>query len=182
MNDINSKTEKEPVEKIYTKLKFTKSDRSGVYVGFVSQNLRTKQYRGVRQDSPYHKKVCVLDRKLAYKILPDMLYNVTLIPMHEKNGFVVIEATPYSFEATIETYYIKKTLYKIEVKFGNRTIVFDPLYGDKHSVRTLSGCRSVLEKCADIKNVTQVIADFEKSANLLLNKMNSDGLFTSSLR
>jgi hypothetical protein len=99
-----------------------------------------------------------------------------MIPMTEKNGYVVIEMTPVEFKATISTTYVKKAIYRVEVKFGNKTIVFDPLDGKKDTIRTLKGCLSVLEKRVDIKDITQVVADFQESANKLLNYMRADGI------
>lgn len=174
-NIKNSATEKGHVTKIHTKLKFIKSEETGAYIGFVSQNPTTNVYSGVRQDSPYPKKVCVLDQKMEWQILTNVLYDVTLIPMHHKNGFVVIEATPCEFRAKIETTYIPNTAYKVEVKFGNKTIVFNPFDGEKECVRSLSKCHSVLEKRVDIKNILQVVEDFDKAANAILNKMFNDG-------
>ena len=171
----NSVTEKEQPTKIRTKLKFIKSDKTDAYISFVSQNPKTGRYCGVRQDSPYPKKVCVPDKKLSCDILTNVLYDVVLIPMSEKNGYVVIEAVPCEFKATIETTYIPKIAYKVEVKFGNKVILFDPFDGKKESVRNLQSCRSVLEKRVDIKNILQVVDDFEKAANSIINKMYSDG-------
>lgn len=176
INNPETENVKEPVKKISTKLKFVKSDKTDAYVGFVSQNPKTKRYCGVRQDSPYPKKVCVLDKKLTCEILTNVLYDVELIPMHERNGYVVISAIPCEFKATIETLYIPKIQYRIDVKFGNKCITFDPMDGTKDSVKKLSVCRAVLEKRVDIKNLTQVLDDFDAAANTLLNKMFADGL------
>lgn len=40
INNPETENVKEPVEKISTKLKFVKSDKTDAYVGFVSQNPR----------------------------------------------------------------------------------------------------------------------------------------------
>lgn len=168
--------EQKKVEKISTKLKFVKSDKTDAYIGFVSQNPKTGRYCGVRQDSPYPKKVCVLDKKLTCEILTNVLYDVELIPMHERNGYVVISAIPCEFKATIETSYIPKIQYRIDVKFGNKCITFDPMDGTKDSVKKLSACRAVLEKRVDIKDLIQVVEDFDLAAKSLLNRMFADGL------
>ena len=168
--------QKEQPIKVQTKLKFVKSEKTGAIVSFVSQNPKTGRICGVRQDSQYPKKICILDKKLVSEVLLNVLYDVTMIPMTEKNGYVVIEMTPVEFKATISTTYVKKAIYRVEVKFGNKTIVFDPLDGKKDTIRTLKGCLSVLEKRVDIKDVTQVVADFQESANKLLNYMRADGI------
>lgn len=168
--------QKEQPIKVQTKLKFVKSEKTGAIVSFVSQNPKTGRICGVRQDSQYPKKICILDKKLVSDVLLNVLYDVTMIPMTEKNGYVVIEMTPVEFKATISTTYVKKAIYRVEVKFGNKTIVFDPLDGKKDTIRTLKGCLSVLEKRVDIKDITQVVADFQESANKLLNYMRADGI------
>lgn len=168
--------QKEQPIKVQTKLKFVKSEKTGAIVSFVSQNPKTGRICGVRQDSQYPKKICILDKKLVSEVLLNVLYDVTMIPMTEKNGYVVIEMTPVEFKATISTTYVKKAIYRVEVKFGNKTIVFDPLDGKKDTIRTLKGCLSVLEKRVDIKDITQVVADFQESANKLLHYMRADGI------
>jgi hypothetical protein len=164
----------EQTKKIYTKLKFVRSEKSGAYIGFVSQNLQTGRIIGVRQDSKYSKKICIIDKELANFIILDILYDVTLIPMREKNGYIVIEANPVTFKARIETTYIKKVIYKIEVKFGNKSILFDPIDGKKDSVRTIAGVREILEKRMDIQDSQQVIEDFLNTAYLLMKHYEND--------
>lgn len=168
-------TGEEP-KKIYTKIKFIKSGQTGAYIGFVSQNPKTKRIVGVRQDSEYPKKICIIDKKLSSLIVPNILYDVTLIPMKEKDGYIAIEANPVAFRATIETSYVPKAIYKIEVKFGNKTILFDPVDGKKDSVRTVAGVREVLEKRMDIENLQGVLDDFLEAADLLMKYYNSDGV------
>ena len=65
-----------------TQLKFATSARTGEIIGFVSRHSKTKQLRGVREDSPYKKKICVLSEDLKGKVMPNVLYSVELKPMH----------------------------------------------------------------------------------------------------
>lgn len=164
-------------KRVATKLKFIKSEQTGAIVSFVSQNPKTGQIRGVRQDEQYPKKICVLDKKLIPDVLLNTLYECTLIPMSEKDGYVVIEVTPVQFKATIEVSYIPKAIYTVEVKFGNKTILFDPKDGKKDSVRKLEQCRRVLETRVDVKNLPQVLEDFDKSVTNILRKYEQDGFF-----
>ena len=55
---------------------------------FVSRHSKTKQLRGVREDSPYKKKFCVLSEDLKGKVQPNILYSVELKAMHSRNGFL----------------------------------------------------------------------------------------------
>ena len=56
-----------------------------------------------------------------------------------------------------------------------KQFVFNPFDGDKECIRNINKCRSVLEKRVDIKNLMQVVEDFDKAANSIINKMYSDG-------
>lgn len=172
-----NKIEKEQPKRIYTKLKFVKSDKTGAYVSFVSQNSKTGRVCGVRQDSQYPKKICLLDKDLARDVLPNVLYDATLIPMAEKNGYVAIEITPVQFKATVETTYIPKAVYVVEVKFGNKVIVFDPMNGKKESCKTINGCKGIIEKRVDILDVTQVVDDFMEAATNILKRYERDGFY-----
>lgn len=164
-----------PEGTIFTKLKFKKSEVSGLLVGFISQNPATGRIKGVREDCEYPKQVCVADASISPDIIVGALYNVAIVPMYKKKGYIVIEATPYQFKAVIDVIYVKKALYKVSVKFGNKTITFDPKDGQKASVRSLSAVKSLLEKRIDIQDITQVVDDFVDAASKMLLRYESDG-------
>ena len=96
--------------------------------------------------------------------------------MSDKNGYVVIEAEPVQFNAVIKTKYLKGLYYRVEVKFGNKLLIFDPYNGKKESIRSFTAAREILEKRVDLKNVTQVVEDFEKAANRIVSLMKADQL------
>lgn len=171
------------MDKIKTKLKFSKSDRSGSWVGFVSVNTKTGYVKGVREDAKEKKKVCVVTHELASVIEPNVLYDVELIPMKNKEaGFIVVKAEPHPFEAKISSCVVKNAVYQVEVKFGNKTIIFDPLDGRKESVRTIDGVINVLQYRKDIKNLLQVIDDFSKAANIVMTAYKNDGHYVKVVR
>lgn len=161
--------------RVRTYLKFIKSEQTGAYIGFVSQNPKTGRICGVRQDSEHPKKICVLDKALTRDVLVNTLYDATLIPMAEKNGYIVVDIIPVQFKAAIETTYVPKAIYRVEVKFGNKVIRFDPLDGRKDTIRSLKKCKSVLEKRTDIQDVIQVVDDFMVAANDIKNRFIKDG-------
>lgn len=169
-------------QRIKTKLKFVRSNESGAYISFVSQNPKTGRICGVRQDSEYPKKICILDKKLMCQVLLNTLYDATLIPMAEKNGYIVVDVSPVQFKATIETSYVPKAIYVVEVKFGNKVIRFDPLDGRKDSIRILEECKNVLAKRTDIQNIMQVIDDFVAAATNIKNRYISDGFLYNEKR
>lgn len=166
-----------PKGTLFTLLKFKKSDRTDYIVGFVSHNTADLRTNGVREEDDYLKKVCVVDSRIAGDIILGALYQAAMVPMRKKNGYVVIDAKLYQFTATIETNYIKNAVYVVNVRFGNMLITFDPKDGVKESMRSVKACKELLQKRIDIRNVEQVIKDFEEAANDLLDKFNEDGYY-----
>lgn len=174
-NIINHSTEEQTkTPRIYTKLKFIRSEITGGIISFVSTNPESGRIMGVRRESEVPKKICIADKLLAPSIILNVLYNCILIPMKDKDGYVVIEAEPTQFKASVTTTYIKNTIYLVEVKFGNKKIRFDPFDGRKESIKNLAACRAVLEKRVDIKNIVQVVEDFECAAKNILRLLEKD--------
>ena len=61
-------------------------------IGFVSRHSKTRQLKGVREDSRYGKQICVLAEDLKGTIEPNVLYSVELKPMHKAKGYVIVAA------------------------------------------------------------------------------------------
>lgn len=172
------------VEPIHTKLKFIKSERNGALISFVSQNPVNNIVCGVRQDSPYPKKIVIIDREISNNLIVNMLYDCTLIPMksvlNERTGemhvpgYIAIEATPVQFKATVTTQYIRGIKYQVEVTFGNKKIRFDPFRGEKETTKSLNACRAVLEKRCDVRDIMDVVEDFNTAANSILSLLKKD--------
>jgi hypothetical protein len=160
-----------------TQIKFTKSEETGEIIGFVSRHSKTKKLKGVREDSGYGKQVCVLSLELKGKIIPNLLYNVELKTMHNRNGYVVVSAEPVLFKALVEMVVIPNITYQVQIKFGNKTVYFDPLFGRTQSSKTIEGVLKVLNGRKDVEDLDSVVKDFEKKANLLIKKMNTDGFY-----
>lgn len=160
-----------------SQVKFTKCERTGDLIGFVSRNAKTKKLKGVREDSEFGKQVCVLSSHLQGTLIPNLLYDVELKAMHRKNGFVVISATPVLFKAQIELVVIPKITYQIKVIFGNKVIYFDPKDGKTASSKTLEGVLKILSERKDVENLDEVITDFSKKAMTLIRQMQADGFF-----
>lgn len=165
------------MERIKTKLKFVKSDKTGAMVGFISKNTKTGQVRGIRADDKLPKQICVASAEIAPYIEENVLYDVILIPMNTKTGYIAIQAEPVGFKATIESCVVKKAVYRVEVKFGNKTIVFDPMDGKKESVKTIAGVLSVLRSRKDIKDYMEVEEEFLKAANIVAIAFRRDGFY-----
>lgn len=122
-----------------SQIKFAKSERTGELIGFVSRHSKTRQLKGVREDSRFGKQICVLSEDLKGTIEPNVLYSVELKPMHKAKGYVVVAATPVQFMATVESIIVPKALYKVTVTFGNKTVYFDPKDGKSAMSKTIDG-------------------------------------------
>ena len=121
-----------------SQIKFAKSERAGELIGFVSRHSKTRQLKGVREDSRYGKQICVLAEDLKGTIEPNVLYSVELKPMHKAKGYVVVAATPVQFPDSRD-HNRSQMLYKVTVSFGNKTIYLDPKDGKSAMSRTLDG-------------------------------------------
>lgn len=166
------------MNRIKTKLKFKKSDQTGNWVGFVSINKVNGMIRGVHEDDPAPKKVCVVTRDIIPYIEGGVLYDVEMIPMKDKNaGYIVVQADPHAFKATIETIVVKNAIYEVHVKFGNKKLVFNPMDGQRDSVRDINCFIKVLEQRKDIKDLLTVIDDFKNTGYALLKQLKKDGYY-----
>jgi hypothetical protein len=165
-----------------SQLKFAKSEKTGELIGFVSRHCKTKKLKGVRENSIFGKKICVLSEELKGTIIPNILYNVELKSMHQGNGYVVVSATPVLFKAHIATIIVPKSIYQVNIAFGNKTIYFDPKDGKSPSSKTMEGVLEVLSARKDIEDRETVIKDFEKQAGILLQRMKQDGYYISLSR
>lgn len=159
-----------------TKLKFYTSQETGKLVSFVSVT-KAKRLKGVREDSDCKKKIVVLSSDLTDSLKPNVLYNVILTEMKNKKGYVVKSASPVLFETEIDQCIIPKAVYKVSVKFGNKTIFFDPLDGKSDSSRTLQGALKALEVREDIANKELVITDFKEKGLETIRQMEADGYY-----
>lgn len=158
-----------------TQLKFAQSEETGELIGFVSRHSKTQKLMGVREDSRFGKKICVLSEELKGTIRPNKLYAVELKPMHNGGGYVVVKASPMLFQAQVDTLIVPKSIYQVTVTFGNKTVFFDPKDGKSASSRTLTGVVKLLRGREDIENTELVIEDLIRQAKLLVRRMQSEG-------
>ncbi len=162
-----------------TQIKFAKSEQTGELIGFVSYNDRTNKLRGVREDSRFGKRICVLSEELKGTIIPNRLYSVELKAMHNSNGYVVISASQALFQAVVETCIIPKIAYQVKITFGNKVIYFDPINGGSASSRTRQGVVEILVKRQDIDNIEEILSEFYNQAATLVRRLEKDGYLLS---
>lgn len=160
-----------------SQVKFAKSERTGEMIGFVSRHSKTRQLKGIREDSTFGKKICVLSQDLKGSILPNVLYGVELKSMHNGNGYVVVSAEQVRFKARVETVIFPHKTYRVQITFGNKTVYFDPLNGKSPSSNTVEGVIEVLSAREDIAGREDVIGDFKKQAEVLIQQMKTDGYY-----
>ena len=158
-----------------SQIKFAKSDETGELIGFVSRHSKTKKLKGVRENSIFGKKICVLSEDLKGIIIPNILYNVELKAMHQGNGYVVVSAQPKKFKAQVKTIIVSKSIYKVIVTFGNKTIYFDPREGKSDSSRTLRGALDILASRVDIEDLDSIVGEFKEKGKILIAQMENDG-------
>ena len=137
-----------------------KSEKTGYIVGFVSQNPVTGIWHGVPEDKPYPKKICVLDRSLVPYILLKKLYDVEMVPMRDKDGFVAKTANPVSYPAKIVCSHIPGMLYHVEAVFGGKRIIFDPSETDDRSVCEMERAIEKLRMRTEVENLEQAVEEF----------------------
>lgn len=152
-------------QRIKTNIKFKQNER-GAFYGFVTKN-ENGSWRGCKEDSNVKKKIVFVDRHEDSGIIPNALYQVTLIPMTSDNGFIAINARLVQFVAKINTE-VEEHTYRVTVQFGQKTIVYDPTSKDakKNNIQTIA---NLLRNRVDLKSKDAVAEEFLDSACLLLS-------------
>lgn len=149
---------------IKTNIKFQENER-GVFQGFVTKNEHGS-WRGCREDAEVSKKIVLLDpRQVQITIRENALYQCTLIPMRSDCGFIVIQAAPVLFQAKTETI-VRKGVYKVKVKFGNKIIIYDPT-SKCEKRNNIQGIVDYLRKREDLKYANAVAEEFLDCACML---------------
>lgn len=151
------------VKKMIINIKFTKNKQSGFLAGYVTK--QNGSWKGCRADDPRNKKIVLPGQEVKSGLMENVLYRTKVIPMKEKDGFVAIKVEPVQFDARIETVFIGKK-YRIEVRFGNKTLVYDPFCKKNQQRSDMAKFRKTLESRPDIKDLQQVVDDFLDMANI----------------
>lgn len=163
-----------PEGTLFTKLKFTKSEETGRLIGFVSHNAKTGRVMGVRKNSDRLKQICIVDASIADVIIPETLYDVAIVPMFGKKGFIVIDATPHQFVGRVEMHYVPRISYMVVAIFGNQTIIFDPAETQRPQFSDLNLVLKVLRKVQNVRNISHIVADFTEAAHEMIKRYNKD--------
>lgn len=159
----------------HTQIKLAVSEITGELIGFVSRNPKSQKLMGVREDSRFGKKICILAEELKGKLQPNKLYKVGLKAMHKRLGYVIISAEKIKFNALVEMHVTPNELYQVTVSFGNKTIYFDPINGGGYSSRNVDGVIQVLREQDEIANMEEVLHIFTECSTQLLERLKEDG-------
>lgn len=148
---------------IKTNLKFKKAD-NGQFYGFVTRVGASM--KGCNENDQCKKSIVFADKKLT-GIIPNALYRTTLIPMNdEKHGFIAINADIIKFKARVEAL-VTENEFKVEVKFGNKVITYDPSSKSK-MYSSISRIAEILSHRVDIMYPGETVNDFLEAANIVL--------------
>ncbi len=149
--------------RIKTNIKFKQNER-GAFYGFVTKDNKGS-WRGCRE-TDVKKKIVFVD-KGEVDIIPDALYQCSLIPMKTGNGFIALEPKLLQFEARISTE-ATDNVYHVNVRFGHTTIVYNPKSTNplKNNIQTIV---RLLKSRHDLKYKDAVADEFCDCACLLLS-------------
>ena len=158
-----------------TKLRFIESKKNGELIAFVHKD-KTGRLLGINEDSQFRKLICVVSAELKKlgTVKPGILYDVEMVPMGIKQGYVVKSAEVSKFSAHIKTEIVPKAIYRITVKFGHKTLIFDPFDPQNSKQENAKNIEDVLASREDVYNPTYAIERFRKAANFLLKRMEDD--------
>lgn len=149
------------VKTIKTNIKFYQGlngEMNRLY-GFVTKTKGS--WKGCRADEAM-KKIVFVDRAIAKDIVPNLLYHCTLFPTRSNSTFLAKHARLMKFPAKIESI-SNKGVYRINVKFGNKVLVYDPASTDpmKNDIQKIAG---KIKSRQDLQNPWIVAEDFINAA------------------
>lgn len=161
-----------------TKLVFRPSDKGYGPIAFVHQYKSSGRVVGVSPEDDKPKSACYASPAIAKDIVCGVLYDA-LVKRRDYNKFDVLSVKVVSYNAKVTSKVVENEKYSVLVKFGNKTIVFNPAmkgsrYGDFDKVL------SVLKSRVDISNLTETLDEFMKqsmSVESLYKESYENGLY-----
>lgn len=153
---------KSEIKFINTNIVFAPHSKTGRMCGFISKV--GNRWRGVRETDESPKIIVLVDTELTKRIEQNVLYKCRLVPMIGRLGYVAVTASPLQYKARVEVEMTGRT-YKVYVKFGNKSITFDPNSRDPR-FNNYNNVVSSLESFKCIKNLGETIEELRNSINI----------------
>lgn len=164
-----------PKNVFHTCVKFFPSRQTERLTGFLFNIPGTGQYRGVREDDPCPKLVCLLDPEVEPEVQEGVLYRCMCVFKHNRRTAVCIDARPYVFHARVSLEYVKDAVYQVNVIYGNRRMTYDPKDGGTPESRDRDRFLRWIRSNSRIKDRDGVAKEFEREADRLGRLMKADG-------
>lgn len=146
---------------IKTNIKFSKglNNVENKLYGFVTRV--NGSWRGCRSDEP-KKKIVFVEESVADSIIPNSLYNVTLKPMNNGDGFIAISVREVKFPAQITTT-VKDSEFQVKVSFGNANLIYNP-FSSFEREKNIVAIANLIRCRKDLLNPLKVAEDFINEA------------------
>lgn len=130
--------------------------------GFVTKS--NGSWKGCRESEP-KKKIVFVGSSVTDNIIPNALYQCSLVPMVNKDGFIATSATLIKFQGTIITT-CKKGIFVVKIKFGNKMLIYDPASKERRR-RDIQGIANNLRNRHDLENSQDIAEEFISSACII---------------
>ena len=162
---------------IQTKLRFIESDRNGELIAFVHVDTSKDKILGVNENVNCRKLICVLSAELKKRniVRPRILYDVKMVKMGVKQGYVVKYATPTLFSAHVKINIVPKVFYRVVVSWGHKELIYDPFNPANAQHGSLENIVREMDKRVDIYHKSYAIVRFLRAAKQVLSQMEADG-------
>lgn len=152
---------------INTLIKFSYDSNTKTHLAFVTKLGAGKPWKGCRENAKTKKKIVIPSKEIASTVQDNTLYHAELIPMNNDQGFIATKLEIQKFPAVIETT-VSPTRFKCELKFGNKTIIYDPQKGRQESRKLLPNVMELVRQRVDIENKDKVMEDFNLACQTVL--------------
>lgn len=172
---MNALKTESSVPKLNVKLRFDQSPETGNICAYVRTAQETGLLHGCNP-SVKGKKIVLVDKCIVRDIIPHVMYYCEIVPMREKKGYIAVSAEAVQYNATIEVSCVKHAVYTVAVKWGGKTVTYDPFDGTTPRNRSIGAIIEMLEKRVDIYEPNRIIREFTDAATKIDKFMELDGV------
>ena len=148
-------------KKIKVYLKFEKTEANNL-CAFVTKDGGS--WKGVRRNDPRKKKIVLVAREAYRFVTENTLYQATLVPMVNKDGFVATHVKQIQFDAKVSVETVGDE-YFIITRFGGKEIVYNP-NARRDSYRNPEVVANMIANRTDIRNIIETVNEFWDAVNI----------------